>query len=118
MWARIVEMMTAVWLALSPFIFRVQDQPVVMWVDNLLALLISILAGLSYWKPTRHAHVLILLVAVGMIIWARFGHGTPPPPIHQNHMVVGILLLMIAIVPNEASQPSEHWRSAAEPSES
>lgn len=118
MWGRIVEIMTAVWLALSPFIFQVQDQPVLMWADNLIALLIMVLSGLSYWRPTQHAHVLILLVAVGLIVWGRFGYGTPPPPIHQNHLAVGIFLLMIAIVPNEAAQPSEQWRAVVEPPES
>lgn len=117
MWARTVEMMTAVWLALSPFIFRVQDQPSLVWADSLVALLIAVLAGFSYWKPTQHAHLLILLVAVGLILWGRFGYGTPPPPAHQNHIAVGIFLLMVALVPNEAAQPPDEWRAAVKPPE-
>ena len=109
MWGRIIEIMIAVWLALSPFIFRVQDDPVLVWADMLIALLVATLSGLSYWHPTRQAHLLILAVAVGLMIWGRLS-GSPPPPIHQNHIVVGLLLLMVALVPNDASQPSRAWR--------
>lgn len=109
MWGRIVEIMTAVWLAGSPFIFGVQSDATILWADLGLALLIWTLSGLSYWHPTRHAHLLILVVSVGMIVWGRF-YVTPPPPAHENHIVVGLFLLMIALIPNEASQPPRVWR--------
>ncbi|TWU05819.1 SPW repeat domain-containing protein [Stieleria varia] len=109
MWGRVVEIMTAVWLAASPFIFDVQSNMVLLWSDLGIALLICILAGLSYWKPTRHAHLLSLLVAVGLIIWGRFAV-LPPSPIHQNHIVVGLFLLMIALIPNHASHPPLVWQ--------
>ncbi len=109
MWGRVVEIMTAVWLGLSPFIFRTQSDAWVLWVDLLTALTICVLAGCSYWPPTRYAHLLTLLVALGLIVWGRFAE-LPPPPIHQNHIVVGLFLLMIAVVPNEASSPPRAWR--------
>ncbi|QDV45570.1 hypothetical protein Enr13x_54490 [Stieleria neptunia] len=112
MWGRVVEIMTAVWLAASPFVFRVQDSESFVLVDSLIALLVAILAGLSYWSPTRHAHVLILVVATGLTFWGRFAE-LPPPPIHQNHIVVGLFLIMIAIIPNDASRPPRQWRSSA-----
>lgn len=110
MWGRIVELMTAVWLMLSPFIFRAQGNPEIVWVDTLTGLVICALAGLSWWKPTRYAHVLTLFVATGLAIYGRMA-GTPPPPEHQNHIVVGLFLLMVAIVPNDASRPPEVWRT-------
>jgi len=113
MWGRVIEVMTAVWLALSPFIFRAADDPVLVWVDSLSALAIACLAGLSYWAPMRRAHLLILAVAVGLAAWGRLS-GSPPPPEHQNHITVGIFLLMIAIIPNDASQPPRNWREAME----
>ncbi|QDV86337.1 SPW repeat domain-containing protein [Planctomycetes bacterium TBK1r] len=113
MWGRVVEIMTAVWLAASPFIFQVQGSDSFVLIDSLAALLIVILSGLSYWHPTRHAHLLILVVATGLTLWGRFADA-PPPPIHQNHIVVGLFLLMIAIIPNEASRPPHAWRSPAE----
>ncbi|MCM2372529.1 SPW repeat domain-containing protein [Aporhodopirellula aestuarii] len=112
MWGRVVEIMTAVWLAASPFVFSSQSDPAILWGDLLIALLICILSGLSYWPPTRHAHLLILLVAIGLIAWGRFAV-LPPPPEHQNHIVVGLFLLMIALIPNHASQPPRVWQTTA-----
>tara|TARA_R110002049_G_scaffold50370_3_gene143136 strand:+ start:183524 stop:183868 length:345 start_codon:yes stop_codon:yes gene_type:complete len=111
MWGRIIEISTAVWLAISPWVFRSQDIMTLVWLDLSISLLIVIFAGLSYWKPTRHAHLLSLVVAVGLIAWGRFG-GTPPPVYHQNHIVVGLFLLMIALIPNEASKPPLVWRDS------
>ncbi|QDV70082.1 hypothetical protein Poly24_38010 [Rosistilla carotiformis] len=109
MWGRVVEIMTAVWLALSPFIFAVQSDPTLLWADLGIAVLIAVLSGLSYWHPTRHAHLLILAIALGMILWGRFAE-LPPPPAHQNHIVVGLFLLMIALIPSHASQPPLVWQ--------
>ena len=109
MWARVIEIMTAVWLAISPFVFRSAENTTLLGTDLAVALLVATLAGLSYWQPTRYAHLLTLLVAVGLIVWGRF-EISPPPPYHQNHIVVGLFLLMTAIVPNQASQPPVAWR--------
>ncbi|WP_372722958.1 hypothetical protein [Novipirellula sp.] len=109
MWGRVIEIMTAVWLAASPFVFQSPVDPVMLWIDFGIALLISTFAGLSYWPPTRHAHLLTLAVATGLIAWGRLAV-LPPPPIHQNHIVVGLFLLMIALIPNYASRPPRAWR--------
>jgi len=116
MWGRVIEILTAVWLALSPYIFRVEDQPNTILVDSLVALAIGILSGLSFWKPTRHAHVAILAIALGLFIYGRFSGGSPPSGWHQNHIVVGFLLMMIAVIPNHASQPPREWLTEAGPS--
>jgi hypothetical protein len=113
MWGRVVEIMTAIWLAVSPFVFRTQSDMVLLWAAQATALLICVLSGLSYWRPTRHAHWLNLLVAIGLIAWGRLD-GTPPAPIHQNHIVVGLFLMMMAIIPNEASRPPNAWRRAVQ----
>jgi len=109
MWPRVVEMMTAVSLALSPFMFRAQSDPVIVWPGSRIALAIALLAGASYWPWARQAHLSMLLVAVGLIVWERFVQ-SPPPPIHQNHIVVGLFLLIVALLPNDASQPTGQWR--------
>lgn len=115
MWGRVVEIMTGVWLMVSPFVFRAHDNPYILWGDLGTALLIWVLAGLSYWQPTRHAHWLILLVAIALILVGRFV--TPPPAsaAQQNHIFIGFFLLMIAIIPNEASQPPSSWRRTVAP---
>ncbi|MFG0266180.1 MAG: hypothetical protein ACF8AM_13695 [Rhodopirellula sp. JB055] len=108
MWGRVVEIMTAVWLAASPFVFGIQSDTTVLWADQTIALAICVLSGLSYWHPTRRAHLLILVVAIGLTAWGRFAE-LPPTPIHQNHIVVGLFLLMIALIPNDASRPPAAW---------
>lgn len=108
--------MTAVWIALSPFIFRATDNSTIMWADNLIALAIIVLASLSLWPPTRYAHLGILAIALGIAIWGRFS-GSPPIPAHQNHIFVGIFLLMIALIPNNATRPPKVWRTPVQPSQ-
>lgn len=109
MWGRVIEIMTAVWVAISPFIFQPEQPASAVWIDSLIALSIAVLAGLSYWKPTRHAHLAILLIATGMACYGRFADA-PPTPWQQNHIAVGLFLLMIAIIPNDASHPPLAWR--------
>jgi hypothetical protein len=108
--------MTAVWLILSPFIFRVQDNTSLVWADCGVAAIIILLAGLSYWHPTRHAHVFILFVALGLVVWGRFS-ASPAPAFHQNHIAIGLFLMMIAIIPNDASRPPKDWRIPIDPAE-
>ncbi len=110
MWGRIVELMTAVWLLFSPFIFDAQDNAAILWGDTGVALLIALLSGLSFWSRLQYAHFAILLIAVALVLVGRFA--TPPPAIaaQQNHIFVGFFLMMIAIIPNNASQPPAGWQ--------
>ena len=109
MWGRVVEIMIATWLALSPFIFRAQESATLVWIDCSTAFAIALLAALSYWPPTRHAHLLTLVIAAALVVYGRFAE-LPPPPAQQNHIVIGLLLLMIAVIPNLASSPPMQWR--------
>jgi len=110
MWGRVVEMMTAVWLLLSPFIFRAQDNPWILWGDVLTAGVIAVLSGLSYTRSLRHAHWLILLVAIGLVVAGRLAASPPATAADQNHIFVGFFLMMIAIIPNQASEPPLCWQ--------
>ena len=113
MWGRVVELMVAVWISLSPFIFRVSDDQSIVLADQGIALTICVVAGLSFWKPTRFAHLLTLPLSIGLILWARFAE-LPPPAIHQNHIVVGCFLLLMVFVPNDASYPPLQWQPKRE----
>ncbi|MCA9156688.1 MAG: hypothetical protein KDA72_00095 [Planctomycetales bacterium] len=110
MWGRVVEIMTAMWLMLSPFIFAVQNDAAIFWGDIGTATLICLLAGASYWPPLKYAHLGILLIAAALIVVGRFSSGMPATAPQQNHIFVGLFLLMIAIIPNEASRPPVQWR--------
>lgn len=108
MWARVVEVMIACWLAVSPPVFRGADASGACWAfDLVIAGLTATIALASYWPPTRHAHLLLIAVAgvlIGAGMWAP-----SPTPLDQNHILVGLLLLLFAIIPNEASRPPAAW---------
>jgi hypothetical protein len=112
MWARTSELMIGVWLILSPFIFRNTDS-----AGELAALHMSAGAAvvafslLSFWRPTAHAHLLTAALAAAMTLYAYFGWARPGPPAAQNAITVGLILVLLAIIPNEASHPPEPWRA-------
>ena len=110
MWARVVEVMLGCWLAVSPFVFGHSAEDRTLWFSDLLsALAVVVLALFSFWRPLRFAHIGI--VAVGLwLIAAGFLAPYPTPPAFQNDIVVGLLLLIFAIVPNDATQPPKPWR--------
>lgn len=111
MWARDIEFMLGCWLAVSPFIFGLEPGTVA-WAGTFIASAITIaLSLLSYWHPTRHAHCVLFFVAVALIGFGRFASGAEPTPGFQNLIIIGALLAMFGLVPNQASQPPEAYRS-------
>lgn len=110
MWARVVEVMLGCWLAVSPFVFRHSPDDRMLWFNDLLsALVVMVLALISFWPPLRFAHIAIFAVGLWLIALGFLGP-YPTPPALQNDLVVGLLLLIFAIVPNDANQPPQAWR--------
>lgn len=110
MWARVVEFMLACWLAASPFIFSHSADATVLWIsDYACATLVGTFALISYWRPMRHAHLLTLAVALWMVGFGRLGESAPLSAGFQNNMITGLLLLMFAIIPNDAFHPPKAW---------
>jgi SPW repeat len=110
MWARVIEVMLGCWLAVSPFVFRHAADERSLWANDLAcAFTIVALALLSYWQRMRHAHLAIAAVAIWLIGFGYFGSSHPLPPALQNDLLVGLLLLMFAIIPNKASLPPRAW---------
>ncbi len=111
MWARIVECMLGIWMLISPFIFRHPTSATAMWACDWIAGACLIVFSLaSYWAPTRWGHWWLLLVGTAML---AFGRASASPPLHpglQNDIFVGICVILIALVPNCASQPPQQWR--------
>lgn len=105
MWSRVIEFSLACWLAISPFVFQHADNLLLWGVDFGSAALVVCLALSSFWRPLRRAHLLILVVAVFLICFGRIAGNDNMLPAYQNQIVIGLLLLMFAIVPNHASDP-------------
>jgi hypothetical protein len=96
---------------MSPFIFGHPPSDTALWVNDLAAGgLVIVLSLASYWRPTGWAHLLLLLVGAWLIGFGRFQETPPLAPALQNDIVVGLLLFMFAIVPNEASLAPRAWR--------
>jgi len=105
MWARAIEVMLGCWLAMSPFVFRHGSEERMLWINDLTCgLAIVTLALLSFWSPLRYMHLAILAPAFWLVFFG-FIAGHPAPPASQNHILLGLLLLMFAIIPNEANSP-------------
>ena len=114
MWSRVVEFMLGCWLAISPFIFaHPADEPTLWATDWIAACVVIAFALLSYWRPLRHIHLLTAVLACGLIAAGRFLSPGDVPPAAQNQIVVGLLLLMFALVPNHASRPPDAWYAAS-----
>lgn len=110
MWPRIVELMLGLWLAASPFIFGHDSSEPGYWcADFAAAMIVVVCSLLSYWEPTRHAHLGTVLVGLGLIGFG-FLVPAPAPAAAQNEIIVGLILAMLAIIPNEASEPPRQWR--------
>lgn len=109
MWARVVEIMLGFWLMASPFIFRFSATDGGSSVNELSSgLLVAICGLLSFWHRTHWAHLLILAIALWLIV-SGFLAGHPAPPAAQNEIIVGILLGMLAIIPNRANELPTSW---------
>ncbi|MEW4528905.1 MAG: hypothetical protein ACF8PG_13305 [Maioricimonas sp. JB045] len=116
MWSRVVEIMLGCWLVISPFIFAHPDTELTWWISDMLCGTAVILFGLlSYWRPARRAHLATIGVAIWLIAYAylRSSEATGAAIQNaaiQNNMALGLLLMMFAIIPNDASKPPEPWR--------
>jgi hypothetical protein len=112
MWARVVEFMLGCWLAVSPFIFQHPADNLWPWtIDWTAASLVILFALLSYWRPLKHIHLATAAVAVALVAIGRLSSWEHPPPAAQNQIVTGLLLLMFALVPSDASQPPGTWQA-------
>ena len=116
MWARVIEVMLGCWLAMSPFVFRHPAQNRAWWINDFAcAGGIVTLALVSYWRPLRHAHLAIVVVAFWLIGFGYFSAHHPLPPALQNDLLLGLLLAMVAIVPNNAAHPPDAWHDINQP---
>ncbi len=116
MWARTVEIMFGCWLLMSPFIFGHIPEPAPWWINDFACGTLIIAFGvLSFWHPARHAHFLQIAVGLWMLGFAYSQRFAVYPDAHhapaalQNLASVAFLLLMFAIIPNDASRPPEGW---------
>jgi hypothetical protein len=114
MWPRVVELMLGVWLVLSPWIFRgTASIEAFAPVDIGVGGAVIVLSLLSFWRRTEWAHLVTAGLAAWMGLVAYFAWPRPGPPGAQNELTLAMLLVMFAIMPNEANTPPRPWRREA-----
>jgi hypothetical protein len=111
MWGRVIEIMLGLWLVISPFIFGHYPSIRPLWINDFACgTAIVLLACLSFWRPLRHTHVLILGIAFWLIGFAYVTGGYPAAPGFQNDILLGLTVMLMPLIPNQASQPPLPWR--------
>lgn len=114
MWARGIEVMLGLWLVVGPFVFGHFGDPGLgrlVASDLVCGALVVLLAVVSFWRRAGRAHLAELAVALWLIGFGRFAFGYPPPPGAESELLVGLVLLLTAIVPNRAADPPARWRA-------
>lgn len=112
MWPRTVEVMLALWLAVSPFVFRHPAGERGLWASDLVcAVVVATLALASYRQKWRRVHLFELGVAGWLVLFGYLGGGEGRPPGFQNALVVGLTLALFNILPSEANEPPRLWRA-------
>lgn len=108
MWPRTVEIMLGVWLMASPFIFGYPAGATALWwIDLAGGLLIATISVLTFVRSLRRLHLLHIAIASALIAHGWLIH---PGGASQNHIGVGLVLLMLSILPSDASLPPPAWR--------
>lgn len=112
MWPRTVEVMVGCWLLMTPFVFdgtaKVGDYIVNAVVSGSIVVVASIL---SFWDRTRLARLATLFVSLWLAAHGYFSALRPGPPAAQNEIIVGLMLLLCAVLPNEINAVPRPWRS-------
>ena len=109
MWARICELVVAAWLVVTAFAFALPGA-----VDTVVvplagaALVVASFVASRFW---RHAHLAVLVVALGLIAWGWARYPRPGPAVAQSAILAGLMLGLFGVVPNEAMDPPVAWRS-------
>ncbi len=114
MWARWCEVLVGLWLLASPLAFAFPDgQQAVRALPLTLGAGVVACALLSLRAATRRAHLIgfgLSLLLTGAGWWLR----APGVLVHENHVVSGLVLAMLTLVPSEATRPPRAWREAGD----
>jgi hypothetical protein len=69
---------------------------------------------LCFWPPLSKAHLLHLGIGAFLVATGFLAPTSPPPPALENHVIVGLLLILFGILPSNASESPRGWREFEE----
>ena len=106
MWPRVVEVMLGVWLVITPLVFRGTDA-IDRYTANAVGTgLIVIAASLvAFWPRAGWARYITLAASGWLAVHGYLSAVRPGPPAAQNEIMIGLLLLLFAILPNHVNRP-------------
>lgn len=105
MWARIIELLIALWMLISYFLFDYQ------WDHLPVAAAIGIFSLLSYIESLNKMHLFNVLPAF-YLLYISYTYPTVPLPFsYQSYILCAFFLLLFAIIPSRASEPPRAWRN-------
>lgn len=111
MWPRVVEMMLAAWLSVSPFVFPPkageEGRTYLEYAAAILMVTLASIACTDRGERLRWGNALIALVLIVMGYPRGDGAG-------QNYLMVGLIVLMTAVIPSRATDPPARWRERLE----
>lgn len=105
MWPRVVEVMLGVWLVITPLVFRGTEDVERYALNAVVSGSVIITASLmAFWRRTGWMR----LVTLAASCWLA-GHGylsavRPGPPAAQNEIMIGLILLLFAMLPNHVNR--------------
>lgn len=117
MWPRIAELLIAAWLAASPLVLPPHANPpgnVPPWLSDVVcAGLIAVCALLSFTRRLGWLHFMEIPVAAWLVGYGFLAASQSAPAL-ENDILVGLVLPLFAIIPNQATLPPLSWREFSE----
>jgi hypothetical protein len=111
-WARLTELGFGLWLLASPFVFDHPSSATSLWITDIGAgVLLVVSTVLNYRFPSRRYYLAVPVLGAALIAAAFWSGPHPLAPARQNHIVVGLTIMMLGIVPNFALRPPDAWRA-------
>ena len=111
MWPRVLEVGLGAWLAASPYVLGAGTRDAARLTHDVAVGGVTLLLALaSMLTRFERAHLLTLGVALWLTAfgWLRFD--AEPHAVSQNHILLGLTLLMTAVLPTDALRPPRAWR--------
>ena len=106
MWPRVVEVMLGAWLVITPFVFRGTEGIDRYAANAVISGTIIIVASLmAFWRRAGWMCYVTLAASLWVAAHGYVAAVRPGPPAAQNEIMVGLLLLLFAILPNDVNRP-------------
>jgi hypothetical protein len=110
MWGRYIEILLGLWLIASPWLLPHREPAWRHTNEVVCGLAVIVFAIASFFRATRWAHLMNGAVALWLGLSTYFLEDRPGPPGAQNDITLAYLLLLMFLIPNEASKPPMPWR--------